>query len=382
MPDSTVKADLAAAAGETAGAGIAENDAELDLLRLRIENDALRNELAQVLDNASENEKIWRHFAAIERILFRTRELDRLTEEMLREIKIRLQTGLLVLYLTHPEIRERFFEGGPEQSRRIDDMTWISAMDAEYVRSLLGSDLKPKLFPTEKNGCPADFAQTKCMRSCALIPLNINEVIFGALLLGSPDVDRYHPEDGTDLLEQLGGNIALSMDNCLTYEKVRDFSVKDQLTGLYNFFQIHTVLENEFRKVRRSPNPHPLSVLLVALDFVHGMDELENGTDILKHAAGLLNEILPKEGCSIGRYGSEEFLAVLPGVPEEEAREVIPYISATMRKTPFKDGNTAILISAAIGVGTFKEGLPCAQDLIDAAYAELCAMRLRHRDLG
>ena len=62
-----------------------------DIQRLRRENEALRKELAEVLANASENEKIWRHFAAVERILFRTRELDRLVEELLREIKERFQ---------------------------------------------------------------------------------------------------------------------------------------------------------------------------------------------------------------------------------------------------------------------------------------------------
>ena len=82
-----------------------------DLQRLRLENEALRKELAGVLANASENEKIWRHFAAVERLLFRTRELDRLVEELLREIKDRFLTGLLVLYLSHPEALERFFQG-------------------------------------------------------------------------------------------------------------------------------------------------------------------------------------------------------------------------------------------------------------------------------
>ncbi len=347
-----------------------------DVDRLRLENEALRTELAAVLANASENEKIWRHFAAMERLLFRTRELDRLVEELLREIRVRLQTGLCVLFLSHPEIQERIFEGDAAWSSNIDEMTWVSPLDGESVRALFPPALKPVLFSTLTNGFPSAFAGSgEALASGALIPLNINGVLFGALLLGSPDPDRYHPDDGTDLLEQLGGNIAVSMDNCLTYEKVRDFAVKDQLTGLFNFFQIHTVLEKEFRKARRSGNP--LSVLIVDLNFVHDWDEFESGMEVLKHAAGLLDGILPKENSYIGRYGSDEFLAVLPNVPEEEAREVIPYISSTMRKAPYRDGNTAILITTAIGVGTLTDGMICAQDLVDAAYAELCAIKTR-----
>jgi diguanylate cyclase (GGDEF)-like protein len=369
---------------KSSGAGKAETESAI----LRAENETLRRELAEVLANASENEKIWRYFAAVERLLFRMRELDRLAEELLREISIRFQTGLLVLYISHPEIQERIFQGELESSSRIDDGTWISPLDGEAVRALFGQAYKPVLFTAGGSGLPAALASAKGsplggdkgepgggLASGALIPLNVNEVLFGALLLGSPDPDRYHPGDGTDLLERLGANIALSLDNCLTYEKVRDFSVKDQLTGLFNFFQIHSVLEREFRKARRFKNP--LSVLIVDLNFVHDWEDFEDGKELIKHAAGLIQEILPKEECYIGRYGSDEFLAVLPNIPEEEAREVIPYISATMRKSPFKYGNTAILITAAIGVGTLDGKMVCPQDLVDAAYAELCTVKGR-----
>ncbi|MFZ2447670.1 MAG: DUF484 family protein [Syntrophobacteraceae bacterium] len=349
-------------------------EARGETARLRAENEALRNELEAVLANASENEKIWRHFAAVERILFRTRELDRLAEELLREIRVRFQAGLLVLYLSHPEILERLFHGGAEKSVFIDDGTWMSPVEGEAVRAMFGPALKPVLFSADESGSrPALPGNGGPVQSGALIPLTIGEVIFGALLLGSPDPERYRPGDGTDLLERLGTNIALSMDNCLTYEKVRDFAVQDQVTGLLNFFQIYTVLEREFRKARRSKTP--LSALIVDFSFVHDRDDLESGKDVLRHAAGLLEEILPKEDCFIGRYGSDEFLAVLPNVPEEEAREVIPYLFATIRKSPFKSGNTAILITTAIGVGTLDARMTCAQDLVDDAYAELCATR-------
>jgi diguanylate cyclase (GGDEF)-like protein len=349
--------------------------------KLRRENEELRKELAGVLANALENEKIWRHFAAIERILFRTRELDRLIAELLREIKDRFGTGLLVLFLSHPEALERFFQSDPVVSREVDPKTWISPLDGQSAHALFGPALKPVLFSTGKNGYPAMLSGSGGnLCSGVLIPLKLGEFLFGALLLGSPDPGRYDPEDGTDLLEQLGVNIALSMDNCLTYEKVRDFTVKDHLTGLFNFFQIHTVLEKEFRKARLSGSA--LSVLVVDLNFVQGWDEFESGMEVLKHAARLLEDILPKDGCFMGRYGSDEFLIVLSGVPEEEAREVIPYISSTMRKSPYREGNTAILITTVIGVGAISAAAACAQDLVDAAYAELCALKLRHGPMG
>lgn len=362
------------AAKESAGAVDADGPDVQELLR---ENDALRKELAAVLGNALENEKIWRHFAAIERVLFRTRDMERLVDELLREIKERFQTGLLVLFLSHPEVLERFFQGEPPMSREMAPSTWISPLESDDAQALFGPALKPILFALDRNGYPPMLSESgNTLRSGALIPMKIGDIVFGALLLGSPDPGRYDPEDGTDLLEQLGINISLSMDNCLTYEKVRDFAVRDQLTGFMNFFQIHTILEKEFRKARRSESA--LSVLVVDLNFVQDWDESGSGMEVLKHAARLLEDILPEDRCFMGRYGSDEFLIVLPGVPEEEAREVIPYISSTMRKSPYREGNTATIITTAIGVGAMDESAAGAQDLVDAACAELYAVKLRH----
>jgi diguanylate cyclase (GGDEF)-like protein len=349
-----------------------------ELLR---ENEALRKELSAVLANALENEVTWRHFAAIERVLFRTRDMERLTEDLLTEIKERFQTGLLVLFLSHSEVLDRFFQGEPQMSREAAPGTWISPLDGQSTQELFGPGLKPVLFSSQKNGYPPLLSHSgDTLRSGALIPLKIGDILFGALLLGSPDPFRYDPEDGTDLLEQLGINISLSMDNCLTYEKVRDFAVKDPLTGFLNFFQIHTILEKEFRKARRSGGA--LSVLVVDLNFVQDWDESGSGMEVLQHAARLLEDILPGDRCFMGRYGSDEFLIVLPGVPEEEAREVIPYISTTMRKSPYREGNTATLITTAIGVGAIDQSAQGAQDLVDAACAELYAVKLHHAPVG
>ena len=79
----------------------------------------------------------------------------------------------------------------------------------------------------------------------------------------------------------------------------------------------------------------------------------------------------------MGRYGSDQFLIVFPGFPEEEAREVIPYISSTMRKSPYREGNTATIITTAIGVGAIDERAAGAQDLVDAACAELLMKKLK-----
>ena len=155
----------------------------------------------------------------------------------------------------------------------------------------------------------------------------------------------------------------------------------DPLTGLMNYFQIHTILEKEVRKARRLETP--LSILIIDLDFFHQTDGhpgLLN--EVLKHVAAVLREIIPEEEGYIGRFGSDQFLAVLPSVPLDEAKEVVPYLTQTIRKSPFKYQNTAILVQTSIGVGTLSDQNRRSQDLLDAAGLELCRIKMARGDNG
>lgn len=345
--------------------------------QLRAENKALRGQLADVVATAAKNEKIWRHFAEIERILFRTRDLDVLVEELLREIKVRFQPDHAVLLLCHPDILERFFPDMTPEKDPLGEGTWITPVPIDSARRLLGDSERPLVMKAETVQPVLDILPSGAAsaQSGILIPLSIHEVLFGGLFLGSLDAQRYQPEDATDLLEQLSVKIALCMENCLTYERLKDFAIEDQLTGLLSYFQIHTLLEREFRKALRTGAP--LSVLIVDPQFYHEANgHLDIGARVLRHIAEQLSEILPEGDSFLGRYGGDEFLLVLPNVQEEEAREVVPYLTQAIRKKPFRFENTAILIQALISVGSLQAHMKRSQDLLDSALSELCNLKM------
>jgi diguanylate cyclase (GGDEF)-like protein len=350
---------------------------------LQKENIELRDHLAQVVATASTNEKIWRHFVEIERILFRTRQPDQLAEELLQEIKSRFQPDRVILFLCHPDLLERFFPGISTENEPVAEGAWILPLPVETVHLLLDGSSKPFLLTPENTGVLSPFfpEAASLIRSGVLIPLGIHKLLFGGLLLGSLDADRYHPDAGTDLLEQLGIKVALCMENCLSYERVKDFAVQDPLTGLLNFFQIHTVLEREFRKARRLGAP--LSVMLIEPRFFHRFsDHSDVGNEVLRHVANLLNEILPQGESILGRYGADEFLVLLPNVQKQEAQEVVPYLTQTIRRAPFLHENTAILIQTLVGVGSLDEHTKRAQEIIDMAYSALCRLKMSSHELS
>jgi diguanylate cyclase (GGDEF)-like protein len=366
---------------ETAGAA-ASVKGDKAIRQLSAENEALRHQLAEVVATAAENERIWRHFAEIERILFRTRDLDALVEELLGEIKVRFQPDYAVLLLCHPDILERFFPNMTPESGPLGEGAWIYPVSTDAARRLLGESprplvMKPDTVQPVLEILPSGAASA---RSGILIPLSIHDVLFGGLFLGSLDAQRYQPEDATDLLEQLSVKIALCMENCLTYERLKDFAIEDQLTGLLSYFQIHTLLEREFRKALRTGVP--LSVLIIDPQFYHEANgHLDIGARVLRHVAEQLSEMLPEGDSFLGRYGGDEFLLVLPNVQEGEAREVVPYLIQAIRKKPFRFENAAILIQALIGVGSLQAHMKRSQDLLDAALSELCNLKMSGRDL-
>ncbi len=360
-----------------------ENDTAA-LERLRLENEELRKQLQHLLTTASNNEKIWRHFTEIERILFRTRQLDVLVEELLREIKVRFEPDYLVLFLSHTDIIEQFFPEICRTNEPIAENTWVLPLPSNNGCAVAADVCRPSfLNDREVRGLLTVLPEAivSSIMSGVSVPLCIHEMVFGSLFFGSQDLQRYHPFDSTDLLEQLGVKIALCMDNCLTYEKVKEFSVLDPLTGLMNYFQIHTILEKEARKARRFETP--LSILMIEMDFFHPTDG-DPGllNEVLRHAAGVLQEIIPEQEGYLGRFGSNQFLAVLPDVPAEEAAEVVPYLTQAIRRSPFKYQNTAILIQTNIGMGTLSDQTRRTQDLLDAAGTELCRLKMSKDEHG
>ena len=343
---------------------------------LRTENEALRSHLQHVVSTAASNEKIWRHFIEIERILFRTIHLDQLVEELLIEIKDRFQLDAIILFISHPESIERFFPTISPDSEPVAEGAWILPLPAEAAESLIREEEKPALLTPETLERLGDLLpeDVEGLRSGVLIPLCFHQMLFGRLLLGSSNAERYRCGDGTDLLEQLGAKIALCLDNCLVYEGVKDLAVQDQWTGLLSYFQIHAILEREFRKARRLERP--LSLVLMELDFYQeAKDQPDIGTAVLQHVAELLRGIFTEDDAFLGRCASDEFVMVLPDTALEEAGKVAAHLHQLIRRSPCRYENAAILIQPTMAAVELNDAMKRPQDALDAAYLKLCRLR-------
>jgi len=132
-------------------------------------------------------------------------------------------------------------------------------------------------------------------------------------------------------------------------EALRQQATHDGLTGLLNRSAIMEILHKELARAHREG--HPLSLLLVDLDrFKQINDEHGHqvGDAVLREASARMKSAIRRYD-SIGRYGGEEFLVVLPGCDAVGGAAQGERLRLALASRPFSIGGQAITVTCSIG---------------------------------
>jgi diguanylate cyclase (GGDEF)-like protein len=111
--------------------------------------------------------------------------------------------------------------------------------------------------------------------------------------------------------------IELQTELLAAREALREQATKDSLTRVWNRSSILENLAGELARADREPRP--LGVVLVDLDHFKAVNDTHGhyaGDVVLQEAAKRMRQSIRKYD-SIGRYGGEEFLILLPGCDEQ-----------------------------------------------------------------
>jgi diguanylate cyclase (GGDEF)-like protein len=120
-------------------------------------------------------------------------------------------------------------------------------------------------------------------------------------------------EEEDAMLESMANSISVAVQTAKAEEELRRLSQQDGLTGIANRRIFDAALAQEWRRGLRSKGP--LSVILLDIDFFKRFNDTyghQAGDDCLIRAAHALRTTLKRPGDFIGRYGGEEFVAILP----------------------------------------------------------------------
>jgi diguanylate cyclase (GGDEF)-like protein len=141
----------------------------------------------------------------------------------------------------------------------------------------------------------------------------------------------------------------------------------DALTGVWNRAAILDRLRCEVEAASHAGAP--LSAVLIDLDHFKLVNDTHGhpaGDAVLRAAAARLAAGLP-QGASLGRYGGEEFLVVLPGLCIGPAGAACEALRACVADGPVEWQGTAIPVSASLGVAALGGDTATEARLLQAA---------------
>jgi diguanylate cyclase (GGDEF)-like protein len=139
---------------------------------------------------------------------------------------------------------------------------------------------------------------------------------------------------------------------------LKEASLRDELTDLYNRRYMNEILEKEFSRAIRYQTD--LSCLLLDIDFFKNINDTYGhafGDVVLRGISDCLRHDIRMTDVSF-RYGGEEFMILLFNTGIEGARIVAEKIRSTCESTIHHDGTNTKTITISIGVASVKHHQP------------------------
>lgn len=189
------------------------------------------------------------------------------------------------------------------------------------------------------------------------------------------------PESLTLMVNMFAKQVGLSIANLRLREALRNQSIRDPLTGIFNRRYLEETLEREVRRATRFEQS--LGVLMLDLDHFKKFNDTyghDAGDDVLRETAGFLSKCVRAEDV-VCRYGGEEFVIILPAANLDATHSRAEDIRLKLRElTLMHQGQLLGRITASFGVACFPDHGATRQVLLEAADAALYRAKREGRD--
>jgi len=202
-----------------------------------------------------------------------------------------------------------------------------------------------------------------------------------SLLTCSPQAAQFEQATLNRRAIAVAERVSLALANLKLRELLRNQSIRDPLTGLYNRRYLEESLNRELQRAKRAGRN--LSVVMLDLDhFKHFNDTFGHqvGDILLKEIAGVIKNRV-RAGDLACRYGGEEFSVIVAEVDTDGAykctegiRDAIKHLSLHNR------GQTLGTITVSAGIASYPAHADNSEDLMRAADEALYQAKKSGRD--
>ncbi|MCL5958145.1 MAG: diguanylate cyclase, partial [Chloroflexi bacterium] len=236
-------------------------------------------------------------------------------------------------------------------------------------------------------GAQRSSTMTNSTQAYAGVPLVNQNRPVGILYLAYNQPHTFAKADRL-LIQTLAIHAAVAINNAQMFDEINLAASTDALTGLPNHRHLMDRLDEEIARAIRSE--HPLAIMMIDIDdfkLVNDAHGHTKGDDLLRLVSKTLRDTL-RSTDKIGRYGGDEFLALLPETDRDEAILVADRLLTAIRNLDFRvprrgdcvtpdpaarsadtprDSRVAIPIHLSIGVAVYPHDSSNRPELISLA---------------
>ncbi|MET0388853.1 MAG: diguanylate cyclase [Polyangiales bacterium] len=179
----------------------------------------------------------------------------------------------------------------------------------------------------------------------------------------------------------VGEQVSMALANLALRDKLRNESIRDPLTGLFNRRYTEETLEREISRTARSQES--LAVMMLDVDHFKRFNDTfghEAGDQVLREIGKLLRTVT-RGGDVVSRMGGEELLVILPSARAADAERKAEEVRAEIAKLRLVlSGKDLGEVTISIGVALFPQHGITSEELLRSADAALYAAKRGGRD--
>ena len=179
----------------------------------------------------------------------------------------------------------------------------------------------------------------------------------------------------------MADSVALALANLKLRETLRQQSIRDPLTNLFNRRYMEESLERELRREGRSQKP--VGIVMLDIDHFKRVNDTyghDAGDAVLRQLGHFLKEHT-RGGDISCRYGGEEFILILPEASLEQTRLCAERYLQEFRALPMQhNGQMMASPTLSLGVAAYPDNGSTSDEVLLAADAALYSAKHEGRD--
>ena len=183
---------------------------------------------------------------------------------------------------------------------------------------------------------------------------------------------REHPftPEESELFDVINLQGEAALKNLELFEEVKSLAIRDGLTGLYNYRHFWELLGHEVEQSRRYETPLSLLFLdLASFKVINDTLGHSQGDAVLKTLADYLRTAL-RHADVICRYGGEEFVALLPKTPVDQAMKLAERLRQKISRMTIPLPGQDVQFTVSVGVAGLLPEMD-GEALVEAADAAM-----------